>query len=465
MVSKSNPFVITKVVKHYLSDINRFQTYDFEKIKKYRNKLFQKLVKYAFSVPIYKKKYLDAGISIKKIKSLEDIEKLPIITREDLMNNYPSGVIHKRKVKKSVVINTSGSSRNPLLYYTDQFTLMKTLIIYVRQLREYDFEWKKSKMSVIANFYSGTGPTRYFNTGAFPTLKPFFSLDNFQLLNADDDLKELINNLDTFKPEFLAGFPGPLRHMALLKNQGYGKYVNPKCIISSGGIIDKYDKIEIEQAFGVKVYDFFGSTEAGPISFECDVGCFHINSDYIFLETVDKKGKKIPKGKPGILSLTRLYGKGTPIIRYTGMEDFITLKKGFCKCGLSTELIERVHGRIKECVVLPSGKIIFAYDLKMLPGKVMYKLKTDKIHMIQTVQESLEKVEVLVIIDDKKRKIGIPIKKLLEELENGYERLFEGEVEVKVKEVKELKSEQANPESKPGVLSTIDVYKHIKFRS
>lgn len=463
MVSKENPFLFYKIIKHYLSDINRFQTYDFEKIKKFRNKLFQNLVKYAYSVPLYKKKYSDAGISFKKIKSLEDIEKLPIITREDLMNNYPSGVIPYKKEKKSIIINTSGSSRNPLLYYTDQLTLMKTLIIYLRELREYDFEWRKSKMSVIANFYSGTGPTRYFNTGAFTTLKPFFSFENFQLLNADDDLKEMIDYLDEFQPEFLAGFPGPLRHMALLKNQGYGKNLNPKCIISSGGIIDKYDKIEIEQAFGIKVFDFYGSTEAGPISFECNLGSFHINSDYIYLETVDENGKILKEGKPGILSLTRLYGRGTPIIRYTGMEDFITLKKGFCKCGLPTELIEKVHGRIKESIVLPSGKIIFAHDLKMLTGEVMYKLKTDKIYMIQTVQESLKKVEVLVIIDDTKRKIGVSVKKLLDELKVGYEKLFEGEVQVK--EVKELKSEQANHESKPGVLSEIDVYKHINLRS
>jgi len=460
MVSKSNPFLIYKIIKHYLSDINRFQTYDFEKIKIFRNKLFRRLVKYAFNVPLYKKRYLDAGISIEKIKSLEDIEKLPIISREDLMNNYPSGVIPYKKEKKSILMNTSGSSRNPLSYYTDQLTLMKTLIIYVRELREYDFQWKKSKMSVIANFYSGTGPTHYFNTGAFTTLKPFFSFENFQLLNADDDLKEMIDSLDKFQPEFLAGFPGPLRHMALLKNQGYGKNVNPKCIISSGGIIDKYDKIEIEQAFGVKVFDLFGSTEAGPISFECNLGNFHINSDFLYLETVDKNGRAIKKGKPGILSLTRLYGKGTPIIRYTGMEDFITLKKGSCKCGLPTELIEKVHGRIKESIVLPSGKIIFANNLKILAGKVMYKLKTDKIHMIQTVQESLKKVEVLVIINDEKRKIGVSIKELLDELKDSYEKLFEGEIQVKVKEVKELRSEKANPESKPGVLSEINIYKY-----
>jgi phenylacetate-CoA ligase len=453
--------MIGKVIKHYLIDINRFDTKDFENIEKYRNKLFLKLMKYAFTIPLYKKKYSKAGISIEDIRNIDDIEKLPIITREDLMDNFPKNVIPYGMKDKSVLINTSGSTRNPLLYYTDQLSLMKTLIIYVRELREFGFQWTKSRISIIANFFSGTGPTRYFDSGAIPTLKPFFSLENFQLLNAYDDLKEMINFLDKFKPEFLSGFPGPLRHMALLKKQGYGKNVNPKCIISSGGIIDKYDKLEIEEAFGVKLYDFYASTEAGPISFECKRGNYHINSDYIYLETVNKNGKKIKKGKPGILALTRLYGKGTPIIRYTGMEDIVSLKEGFCNCKIPTELIKKVHGRIKESVVLPSKKVIYADNLKLIPGEVMYNLKTDMIYRIQVVQEQLDKIEVLVIINEKKRKGSVPVKNFLNELKDSYEKLFENRIDVTVKDVKKLKAEEANPDSVPGVLSKIDVYKYI----
>jgi phenylacetate-CoA ligase len=461
MVTIINPLMIGKVIKHYLSDIHRFDSKDFEKINKFRNKLFLNLVKYAFTVPLYKKKYSEAGISINKIKSLADIDKLPIITREDLMNNYPSKVIPSGMKKKSVLMNTSGSTRNPLLYYTDQFTIMKTLIIYVRELREFGFQWNNSKITIIANFFLGTGPTRYFDSGAIPTLKPFFSLDNFQLLNAYDDLRNMIDLIDKFKPDFLTGFPGPLRHMALLKKQGLGKNVNPKCIISSGGIIDKYDKFEIEEAFGAKIYDFYASTEAGPISFECKKGNFHINSDYIYLETVNKNGKKIKKGKPGILALTRLYGRGTPIIRYTGMEDIISLKKGFCDCEIPTELMDRVHGRIKECVILPNNKIIYANSLNMIPGNVMHNLKTDMIYRIQVVQEQLDEIDILVIIDDKKRKAGIPVKKLLNELKDSYEKLFENSIDVNVKEVKKLRSEESNPGSTPGILSKIDVYKYL----
>lgn len=461
MAFKINPLMITNIIKNYLSDINRFQSYDYDKIIRCREKNFLNLIRYAFTIPVYKKKYAEAGLKFSDIKRFEDIKKLPIITRSDFVENFPDGVISKNQSKKSVEVNTSGSTRNPLRYYTDQFTLMKTLIIYVRELRQYGFKWNKTKMSMIANFYSGTGPSRYFDTGAFPTLKPFFSLDNFQLINCDDDLKEIMKKLDSFKPDFLAGFPGPLRHMAILKQDGFGKNLNPKCIISSGGLLDKYNRKEIEDAFDVKIYDLFASTEAGPISFECDKCNNHINSDYIYLESIDRNGDNIPKGKPGILALTRLYGGGTPIIRYTGMGDIITLKEGFCDCSLPTDLIDVINGRIKECIVLPDGKIIFANKIKELPGQVIHELHTDMLHKIQVVQENLDKVEVNVIVNPNKTYTKESVDVFLDKIRELTYKLCENKLDVEVNNVKFLKAEEHNPTSTPGVLSKIKVTDYL----
>jgi len=453
--------LISKIIKDYVTDINRLSSYDLSKIKIYRDKLFRRLVKYAYSIPLYKDKYQAAGIHPSDIRGIEDIEKLPIINREDIIRYFPKGIIAPNSEKNSVLVNTSGSTRNPVSYYSDQYTLMKTLIIYVRELKYYGIKWNKSRISMIANFYSHTGPTRYFDSGAMPTLKPFFSLNNFQLLNCDDDLEEMIKKIDSFKPEIIAGFPGPLRHMAILKRKGYGKNVNPKCILSSGGLLDEYDKKYIEDTFNARVYNLFGATQSGPISFECNDGDFHINSDFIYLEAVDKSDNVLDKGKSGRLVLTRIYGQGTPLIRYTGMEDIVTLQEGTCTCGISTELIKQINGRIKESIVLPSGKVIFADALKTLPGRVMYKLKTDKIHFIQVVQESLDKVEVLVVIKDDERDAEPPVDQFLAELKKSYEKLFHSEVEVDVKEAQKLRCEEKNENSTPGVLSKIDVYKYL----
>ena len=347
MVSLLKCSVLLKMLYEYLPDINRFNNFDYQKLIKYRNSRFRKLIKYAFNVPLYKKKFEKEGIKKDSINGIEDIEKLPIITRQDIIKYFPNGIIPKSHKKKSVFIDTSGSTRKPISYFTDQYTLMKNLILYVRQLRYYGIKWNKSKITMIANFYSRSGPTQYFNSGAIPTLKPFFSLGNFQLLNCYDDLKEMMNKINSFNPDFICGFPGPIRHLALLKNRGYGSNVNPISIISSGALLGYYDKKFIEETFDVPVYNLYGSTEAGPISFECKHGKYHINSDYLYLETLDRDFNVLDKGKSGLLSLTRIYGLGTPLIRYTGMNDIITIDDKTCDCGLQTEIIKRINGRIK----------------------------------------------------------------------------------------------------------------------
>ena len=456
-----NPPLLVKIIKEYISDMGRLEKYSFDKINKYRNNVFKKLIKYAYTVPVYRDKYKKAGIKIQDIKSIEDIIKLPIVHREDLIKSYPHGLIPPIQRRDRILVNTSGSTRNPVRLYMDQYTLLKSLILYVRELRHYGIKWTKSRISIIGNFYQQTALTRYFTSAAAPSLKPFFSLKNIQLLNADDDLKEMMKRIDEFKPEFIIGFPGPLRHLALLKKEGYGKNVEPQCIVSSGGLIDSYEKKNIEKIFGARVFDIYGSTEAGPISFECEKGNFHINSDAVYLEVANRDGEILEKGKKGKLVITRLYGRGTPIIRYTGMGDIITLKEGSCSCGLQTELLAKVHGRIKETLVLPDKKLVLPDELADVPGKVMLELKTDKIDRIQIVQRSLSKIDVLVIINQDKRNKGAPVEKLFEGLKREYQKLFGSKVEVDVKEVEKLEAEDEQGEITPGILTKIDANSYI----
>jgi phenylacetate-coenzyme A ligase PaaK-like adenylate-forming protein len=271
----------------------------------------------------------------------------------------------------------------------------------------------------------------------------------------------ICKKIDEFRPECIIGFPGPLRHLALLNEKGYGKNINPKCIISTGGLLDNFEKKYIKEVFHTKVFDIYASNEAGPISFECKEGNYHIHSDIQYLEVIDSKGNLKDIGKKGILAITRTYGHGTPIIRYTGMDDIVQLKEGECSCGLNTELMEPVHGRIKESIVLPDGRIIYPRKLMDLVGDAVKDLKTNKIQFLQIVQKSLDKIEVLVVIDEDKRHKDESVELFLGEVGKSYQQYFGPEVRFEIKEVKKLRTEENRPDSMPGIISKIDVKKHI----
>lgn len=461
MLLNFKPMVLAKTMLDYFPDMYRFNRSNYEQVKKVRDKNFRRLMKYAHTVPLYKKKYKEAGIHLDDIKRFEDIEKLPIISRKDIIENFPKGVIKPGLEKYSMLVNTSGSTRNPVTYYTDPITIMKALILYVRELMHYGLNWNKSKITLIANFYEQSGPTQYFESGAQSTMGSIFSFDNFQYLNADDDLVEMIKQIDKFQPEFIGGFPGPIRHLALLKNKGYGKNVNPKAFFSSGGIIHKHEKKFVEETFNAKVYDIYGSTEGGAIAFECEEGNYHINSDYLYLEAIDKEGKAIEKGKSGKLAFTRLYGRGTPLIRYTGMGDIITLGSEPCNCGIPTDVLKEIHGRTKETLVLPDKSLVFPKQIHECVGEVIYSLKASKVSRAQIVQEAFDKLEILVIIDEEQRNAPPSDEMLFKKFKSNFEKLVGPDVDVTVKEVKKLRGEDENEASTPGVLTKVHPEKYI----
>ena len=106
-----NPYFLIRIAKNYLSDINRFSKYHEEDIKQYQEKCLQKIVKYAYSVSAYREKYKKHGVQLNDIRSLEDINKLPVMTKSDIMDFYPEGIAPNGFNKNhNYLKSTSGST-------------------------------------------------------------------------------------------------------------------------------------------------------------------------------------------------------------------------------------------------------------------------------------------------------------------------------------------------------------------
>jgi len=88
-----NPVFLGRVLKSYLVDPNRLRRRTNEELEKFQNISLKKMVKYAYQTPLYRNKYKKAGINQRDIKGLNDIEKLPIITKEDIRKYSPNGIV------------------------------------------------------------------------------------------------------------------------------------------------------------------------------------------------------------------------------------------------------------------------------------------------------------------------------------------------------------------------------------
>lgn len=438
-----NPVFLLKLAKNYLSDIDRLWNFNEEKLKKYQNKVFRKIVKYAYTVPMYHDKYKESGIKPEDIRGIEDINKLPFITKNDLRSNYPNNIIPSNfKSDNGFELSTSGSTGKPVFIYIDRLAAVKSLFAFIRVLKAYGGNWRKSKSCLIIDVEPGSAENAFFSESLMPFAKKFIPMDHIRYIHLGEKPEKIMNELAEFQPEFLASDPNMLRQLAYLKINGYGKNVNPSYIGSGGSTLDEYTRKYVKNAFNTKLFDIYGTTEAGPIGFECiEGGCFHVHSDYVYVEVLDENNDPVSFDKSGHTVFTKLYGGGTPIIRYTGIDDIIVPVETKNCCGITSQMIKHIEGRTSELIYLPDGKTLSPLSLTGIPAKTMEYFDSYKIKQFQIVQHDLDDIEILIIFDEKQRNKGVSTKEILDELQKRFGKIIGNNVKVRVNETDSIQKD------------------------
>ena len=438
-----NPAFLMRLLKSYIIDLNRIWHTTLEELRRYQDRYLRKMVRYAYTVPLYHKKYREYGIHPEDIRGVKDIKKLPFITKEDLRDNYPNNIIPNNFDKKySFLLSTSGSTGKPVFIYYDLFSAIKYVEGFVRMLKAYGGNWNKSKIVLIVDTKEGAIENAAFQKSILPFIKKFIKVDNIRYLYVGDPIDKLVKEVNEFNPDYLGSDPHMLREFAYYKNNGDAEDINPALIFSSEAMLDKYTKHYIEKAFDTKVLDTYGATEAGPIAFECINGNgYHVNSDFVILEALDDQNHDVPLNTPGKLVVTRLYGTGTPIIRYTGVEDIITPMEPISNCRITSEMIRNIGGRSIELIHLPNGKTLAPFHVTTIPAMVMDKFNSYKIKQFQIIQHTIDDIEVLVVIDEKQRNIGPPVELLLKEIQSRFQKIVGMGVNIQVMEVPQIEKD------------------------
>ncbi len=450
-----NPLFATRLLKHYLTDIDRAWRKDADGIRRYQDKALKGALRYAYQVPLYHRKYKEAGIHPDDIHGIKDLNKLPLITKEDLIHGFPDDIVPPNYDKSNAyVVGTSGSSGRPMSMYKDMEYITIEALGGVRLLKAYGMNWRKTKITNIGDFsVPTTTDEECLKKGLMGNLSPFFSLKNYQTLYTGKEAKVLMGEMDKFGPELLIAYTSVLMGLASLKMNGMGKKVNPKYIVSSGEVLDGYSRKYIEEAFGVPVLNLYATTEGGSIAFECPSKNLHINSDFTYVEILDKEGEAVDDGEFGSIVITRLYRGGTPIIRYTGLNDIASLDSRQCDCGMHTPLMKSLEGRKKDAVIFPGGRIFPPATIPMPLAEAAGKFNTLQIKRFQIVQNDIDDIEIRVEIDEEQRDKGVKVDKLLEEIRKNYQKLAGEGVAINVKEVKEV---ERVGDSIPLVISKLD---------
>jgi phenylacetate-CoA ligase len=446
-----NPVFLSKILKSYVLDIDRLSNFNERTLKKYQDVCLRKIVRFAYSVPLYHDKYKKANVHPDDIRGIADITKLPIISKYDMKAFYPDGIIPSGAKKEHFIeISTSGTTGKSLSLYGDMYDAVLWLFWYIRVLRNHGINWRKERLSIIGDFAPHTIGSGYIKRGVLSNLNSSGFFKNMQWLNTNDDPFEVMKEVNKFKPDFLGGYVGMLGHLALLKEKGYGTDVNPRSIATIGSILTPPLRNLLEKTFHARVFEVYGATESGTIAFQCHQGRYHIMSDLVYPEFL-KDGAAVSSKEPGKLVITKLYGRGTPIIRYDAVNDIVAPLYETCDCGLVGGLIQKIYGRDDLCLYFSGGRVLLPASQAEIYGKVLYELKSNKIRETRIIQHSLLKLEIQLMFDKKLRDERPSNDEIFSIIKKGYEEKIGADVDIDIKE-----EETIIHKNQPRIISKVD---------
>lgn len=455
-----NPVFAVRILKRYLTDVNRAWRASPTQLRCYQDKALRHTLKYAYRVPLYRKKFQERSICPEKIRGIDDLYKLPITTKADLINAFQDQQVPPGYAKeRAYVVGTSGSSGQPMKMFKDIEYIVVEALAAVRQLKAYGMNWRKTRITNIGDFsVPGTTDEESLGKGLMGNLSLFFSLNNYQHLYTGLAARTLIKKMDQFSPELVIGYTSVLMGLSALKNNGNGKSVNPRVIISSGEVLDNYSRTYIQEAFDAPVCNLYATTEGGSIAFECLNKEFHINSDFVHVEVQDKHGENVAPGEFGNLVITRLFRGGTPILRYTGLDDIGVQAEEKGICGMHTPLLKSLEGRKKDAIVLPDGKIFPPATFPMPLADAAAEFETLKIERFQFEQRNLDDILIRVkFVEGSEQKL---VEQLMDTIKANYQNLVGEQVTITVEAVDAVKV-PTNSASAPLIISHID-FKRIQ---
>jgi phenylacetate-CoA ligase len=211
----------------------------------------------------------------------------------------------------------------------------------------------------------------------------------------DEYLKYYVEDLIKFQPEYLSGFPSTMYDIAKygLKHNYDFPSNSVKAIFPTAESVTPNMRKAIEAFFKTKMYNQYASSEGAPFIFECKEGNLHLELQSGVFEVLDENDNPSISGRLVVTSFTT---EATPLIRYD-IGDSITLEdeSKVCSCGNNNPMVKEILGRIDDYVYSPeNGKINL--------GNVSNTLKDTKgILKFQAIQDSLDQIDLLVIVDKK----------------------------------------------------------------
>ncbi len=340
----------------------KFETLPLPELQKFQLRKLKETVEWVYErVPFYKRKFDEAGVNPKAIKSLEDIARLPFTVKNDLRDNYPFGLCAVPLKEVVRVHASSGTTGKPITGpYTaedlEQWTELMARNLWAAGVRPDD---------IAQNAY-GHG----LFTGGLGFHQGLTRLGCTVVPTSSGLTERQITIMKDFGVTAL--FCTPSYALTIAERAAEMK-VDIRALPLRVGVFGAEPwstamRQEIEERMGIRAQEAYGLTElCGPgVGFDCEVqDGIHINEDHFIAEIVDPQTlEPLPLGEKGELVFTALQRRAMPMIRYR-TKDITRLRREQCACGRTFVKMDKIYGRSDDMLII-SGVNVFPSQIESL---------------------------------------------------------------------------------------------------
>ncbi len=324
------------------------QYYSRDELVALQWRLLRKMLKYCFeSVPFYQGKYKEAGLEFGDIRNLDDLPKLPIVRKSDLVRHNEMFRRAGNGIGPTVEVSTSGTSGTPGRLLWDRRVNVMELCCNWRH-----FSWQGYRLgdpfADLRNYNPFIEEQWKWNYGCRCLEMPVHEMDEHNVSRYADQLRRR-------GIRFWRGHPHAIEKLGRLMMDTGITDVRPERVCSNSEMILPSLKQNIETVTGCTLCDSYGQMEHIALICQCPAGSYHVASEYGIVEIVKDDGTLARDGESGEIVGSGLHNLAFPLIRY-GTGDAAMVRDGYCGCGRTLPVVEKIEGRWNDPIRNAEGK-------------------------------------------------------------------------------------------------------------
>ncbi len=379
------------------------ETASYEQIRAWQDERLVKTVKHVYENNKYYRNLMEKkGVAPEDVKGVDDLHKLPFLTKDDLREAYPYGLMSKPLSECVRIQSTSGTTgKRVVAFYTQ---------------KDIDI-WEECCARAIA----AAGGTKddvcqvCYGYGLFtggPGLNGgSHKVGCLTLPMSSGNTERQLQFMTDLEATILCCTPSYAAYLAeSIHEAGLRDKIKLKAGIFGAEAWTEEMRQDIQQKLGIKAYDIYGLTEiCGPgVSFECSEQTgMHINEDHFIAEIINPEtGEVLPEGEKGELVFTCITKEAFPVIRYR-TKDICVLTRKKCSCGRTHVKMAKPMGRSDDMMII-RGVNVFPSQieevlLKVNDGAITpnYQIIVDRVNNTDTLDVNVEMSEAMFADDVK----------------------------------------------------------------